>query len=218
MQFSVVWWHSANCFSMAPRVKSYQVEPPYFGVRELDFGEQDELLTVNNSWRMKTKHTMENNLGDIDRVEEKDCWNGGVNRFWVFRQRGRDSIVDDSRPRGAPDFYLRHGWLWLWLWSSLKRSFDIERLGSGCAPAVYSHHHNDSHDSQLDSPDTKIDDNDRTSTKFSIYVCCVWFYLWWQLKCECWSTQKSLLGNIWLSVQAGFKSRVRTRIGWPSSQ
>lgn len=52
---------------------------------------------------------MENDLGDIDRVEEKDRWNGRVNRIRVFGRRGGDSIVNDSRPRGTLDFYLRHG-------------------------------------------------------------------------------------------------------------
>lgn len=52
---------------------------------------------------------MENDLGDIDRMNEKDRWNGGVNRVRVFRRRGGDGIVNDSRPRRAPDFYLRHG-------------------------------------------------------------------------------------------------------------
>lgn len=52
---------------------------------------------------------MENDLGDIDRVEEKDRRNGRVNRFRVFGRRSGDGIVDDSRPRGALDFYSRHG-------------------------------------------------------------------------------------------------------------
>lgn len=52
---------------------------------------------------------MEDDLGHIDRVQEKDRRNGRVNRVRVFGRRGGDGIVDNSRPRGALDFYSRHG-------------------------------------------------------------------------------------------------------------
>jgi hypothetical protein len=52
---------------------------------------------------------MENDLGDIDRVQEKDRRNGRVNSVRVFGRRGGDGIVNGSRTRGALDFYSRHG-------------------------------------------------------------------------------------------------------------
>lgn len=67
---------------MAPGVKSYQVEPPYFGIRELDLGEK---INLSDTSQIRRKPTMENDLGDIDRVNEKDRWNGRVDRTRIFR-------------------------------------------------------------------------------------------------------------------------------------